>query len=82
MDDEDYDSTDSDFDDFDPLDSTYGLADSTLDFEEDERDMNKIIAFFANMPKVTNLVQGMLDMMTGLTNILPLVANRLDRPED
>lgn len=81
-------SSDSELDDFDEedfaeLDSTQrGLLDSTLDFEEDDKEMNKIVAFFANMPKVTNLIQGMLDMMTGLTNILPLVVQKLDKPED
>lgn len=44
--------------------------------------MKKILAFFANMPKVTNLVQGMLDMITSLTRILPLVADKLEKPED
>ena len=40
--------------------------------------MNKIIAFFAKMPKVTGLVQGMVDMMESLTRILPLVIVKLD----
>lgn len=40
--------------------------------------MNKIIAFFAKIPKVTGLVQGMMDMMTSLTRILPLVALKID----
>lgn len=78
-DDDDIISSDSDLiDDFDDLDSSEGLLDSTLDLEAEDEEMNKIIAFFANMPKVTNLVQGMLDMMTGLTNILPLVIQKLD----
>ena len=68
-------------DDFDPIDGN-GMIDSTLDIEEDDKEMNKIIAFFANMPKVTGLVQGMLDMITSLTRILPLVAHKLDKPED
>ena len=70
-----FDSTDMDFD----FDSTgHGLLDSTLDFEEDESEMNKIIAFFAKMPKVTGLVQGMVDMMESLARILPLVIVKLD----
>lgn len=77
-------SSDSDLDgddDFD-IDSTgIGMLDSTLDFEEDEKEMNKIIAFFAKMPKVTGLVQGMLDMMTSLTRVLPLVAVKIDDPK-
>ena len=40
--------------------------------------MNKIIAFFAKMPKVTGLVQGMVDMMESLARILPLVIVKLD----
>lgn len=55
-----------------------GLLDSTLDFEEEDDKMNKIIAFFAKMPKVTGLVQGMVDMMESLTRILPLVIVKLD----
>lgn len=43
--------------------------------------MNKIISFFANIPKVTRMVQGMLDMMTSLTRILPLVITKLDDSE-
>ena len=43
--------------------------------------MNKIIAFFANMPKVTGLVQGMLDMMGALTRILPLVVMKIEDPK-
>jgi len=77
-------SSDSDLDDDDDfdIDSTdIGLLDSTLDFEEDEEEMNKIIAFFAKMPKVTGLVQGMLDMMTSLTRVLPLVVVKVDDPK-
>ena len=76
-------SSDSDLDDDDfDIDSTdIGLLDSTLDFEEDEKEMNKIIAFFAKMPKVTGLVQGMLDMMTSLTRVLPLVVVKVDDPK-
>ena len=74
-------SSDSELEDVEEieLDSTgQGLLDSTLDFEEDEKEMNKIIAFFAKMPKVTGLVQGMVDMMESLTRILPLVIVKLD----
>lgn len=75
--DSDLDSTYED-DDF-YLDSTQlGMLDSTLDFVEDEEEMNKIIAFFAKMPKVTGLVQGMIDMVVALTRILPLVMVKLD----
>ena len=76
-------SSDSDLDDDDfDIDSTdIGMLDSTLDFEEDEEEMNKIIAFFAKMPKVTGLVQGMLDMMTSLTRVLPLVVVKVDDPK-
>ena len=77
-------SSDSDFlddDDFD-IDSTQmGLLDSTLNFEEDDEEMKKIIAFFAKMPKVTGLVQGMVDMMGALTRILPLVVVKIDDPK-
>ena len=67
------DSTDFDFDS-----TQLGELDSTLDFVEDDEEMNKIIAFFAKMPKVTGLVQGMLDMMESLARILPLVIVKLD----
>lgn len=71
----DGDSTETDFD----YDSTQsGMLDSTLDFDEDDKEMKKIISFFANIPKFTRLVQGMLDMMTSLTRILPLVITKLD----
>ena len=70
-----------DIDDFDPIDGN-GMIDSTISLEQEDEEMKKILAFFANMPKVTNLVQGMLDMITGLTRILPLVADKLDKPED
>lgn len=69
---------DPEYDDFDVDSSQSGMLDSTLDFEEDESEMNKIVAFFAKMPKVTGLVQGMLDMMTALARILPLVAVKLE----
>ena len=76
-------SSESELDDLDStdmeLDSTQmGLLDSTLDFEEEDDKMNKIIAFFAKMPKVTGLVQGMVDMMESLARILPLVIVKLD----
>ena len=74
-------SSDSDLDDFDgfDIDSTQiGLLDSTLDFEQEDEKMNKIIAFFAKMPKVTGLVQGMVDMMESLARILPLVIVKLE----
>lgn len=74
----DGDSTETDFD-FDSTQS--GLIDSTLDFDEDDKEMKKIISFFANIPKVTRMVQGMLDMMTSLTRILPLVITKLDDSE-
>lgn len=77
-------SSDSDLDgddDFDFDSTDIGMLDSTLDFEEDEKEMNKIIAFFAKMPKVTGLVQGMLDMMTSLTRVLPLVVVKVDDPK-
>ena len=65
------------------LDSTQlGMLDSTLDFEEDDSKMKKIIAFFAKMPKVTGLIQGMMDMMVSLTRILPLVIVKLDEGGD
>lgn len=74
----DGDSTETDFD----YDSTQsGMLDSTLDFDEDDKEMNKIISFFANIPKVTDMVQGMLDMMGALTRILPLVITKLDDSE-
>ena len=81
--DDEYASSDSDLDDLDDDDFDFdstgsGMLDSTLDFEEDEEEMKKIIAFFAKMPKVTGLVQGMLDMMTSLARILPLVIVKLD----
>jgi len=69
---------DPEYDDFDVDSSQSGMLDSTLDFEEDESEMNKIVAFFAKMPKVTGLVQGMLDMMAALARILPLVAVKLE----
>lgn len=66
---------DSDFD----FDSTQlGELDSTLDFVEDDEEMKKMISFFAKMPKVTGLVQGMIDMMESLTRILPLVIVKLE----
>jgi hypothetical protein len=78
-------SSDSDLDDMDSteidldLDSTQlRELDSTLDFVEDDEEMNKIIAFFAKMPKVTGLVQGMIDMLNALTRILPLVIVKID----
>ena len=77
-------SSDSDLDDFDGFDSAdteLAQLDSTLDFDEEDKKMNKIIAFFAKMPKVTGLVQGMLDMMTALTRVLPLVAMKIDDPK-
>jgi len=52
-------SSDSDLDDDDGFDSDgteLDMLDSTMDFEEDDEEMNKIIAFFAKMPKVTGLV--------------------------
>ena len=67
-----------DDDDFD-IDSTQlDMLDSTMDFEEDDKEMNKIISFFAKMPKVTGLIQGMLDMMTSLTRVLPLVQVKIE----
>ena len=79
-----FDSTDTDLsymDEFD-IDSTETeLLDSTTNFTEDDEEMNKIIAFFAKMPKVTGLVQGMLDMMGALTRILPLVIMKIDDPK-
>ena len=78
-------SSDSDLepdDDDMELDSTeLEMLDSTLDFEKDDEDMNKILAFFANIPKVTGLVQGMLDMVGVLTRILPLVIDKIDDPK-
>ena len=77
-------SSDSDLDDddgFDSDDTELDMLDSTMDFEEDDEEMNKIIAFFAKMPKVTGLVQGMLDMMTSLTRVLPLVVVKIDDPK-
>jgi hypothetical protein len=79
-----WDSTDtdiSDMDEFDPDSTDTQMLDSTTDFQEDEEEMNKIIAFFAKMPKVTGLVQGMLDMMAALTRILPLVVMKIDDPK-
>ena len=68
--------------DLEGLDSTQmGLLDSTLDFEEEDDKMNKIISFFAKIPKVTGLVQGMVDMMAALTRILPLVVVKLGDDE-
>jgi hypothetical protein len=46
----------SDMDDFDPDSTDTQMLDSTTDFQEDKEEMNKIIAFFAKMPKVTGLV--------------------------
>jgi hypothetical protein len=79
-------SSESDLDDLEEedfeLDSTQmGLLDSTLDFEEEDDKMNKIISFFAKIPKVTGLVQGMVDMMAALTRILPLVVVKLGDDE-
>ena len=76
-------SSDSDLDDLDSTDFDFdstqlGELDSTLDFVEDDEEMNKIIAFFAKMPKVTGLVQGMIDMVNALTRILPLVIVKID----
>ena len=68
-------------DEFDPESTDTDLLDSTTNFKEDEEEMNKIIAFFAKMPKVTGLVQGMLDMMAALTRILPLVIMKIDDPK-
>ena len=82
--DDDFDSSDtdlSDMDEFDPDSTDTTMLDSTTDFQEDEEEMNKIIAFFAKMPKVTGLVQGMLDMMAALTRILPLVIVKIDDPK-
>ena len=79
-----YESSDTDLsymDEFDPDSTETDLIDSTTDFKEDEEEMNKIIAFFAKMPKVTGLVQGMLDMMAALTRILPLVIMKIDDPK-
>ena len=70
-----------DMDEFDSTDSEM-VADPNLDFDAEDDEMKKILAFFANMPKVTGLVQGMLDMITSLTRILPIVANKLEKPED
>ena len=67
---------DFDIDDFDS--TQLRELDSTLDFVEDDEEMNKIIAFFAKMPKVTGLVQGMIDMVNALTRILPLVIVKID----
>lgn len=81
---DEFDSSDTDLsymDDFD-IDSTdTRMLDSTTDFQEDEEEMNKIIAFFAKMPKVTELVQGMIDMIAALTRILPLVAMKIEDPK-
>lgn len=77
-------SSDSDLDDYDGFDSDdteFADLDSTLDFDEEDSEMNKIVAFFAKMPKVTGLVQGMLDMMTSLTRVLPLVVVKIDDPK-
>ena len=68
-------------DDFDVDSTETGMLDSTTDFKEEDEEMKKIIAFFAKMPKVTGLVQGMLDMMAALTRILPLVALKVDDPK-
>ena len=69
------DDTGSDFD----FDSTQlGELDSTLDFVEDDEEMKNMISFFAKMPKVTGLVQGMIDMMESLARILPLVIVKID----
>ena len=68
-------------DDFDPDSTDTRMLDSTTDFQEDEEEMNKIIAFFAKMPKVTGLVQGMIDMIAALTRILPLVAMKIEDPK-
>ena len=57
------------------------MIDSTTDFKEDEEEMNKIIAFFAKIPKVTRLVQSMIDMMAALTRILPLVIMKIEDPK-
>ena len=76
--DSDLDSSD---DDFDPISTETDLLDSTTDFKEDEEEMKRIISFFAKMPKVTKLVQGMLDMMGALTRILPLVIMKVDDPK-
>lgn len=57
------------------------MIDSTTDFKEDEEEMNKIIAFFAKIPKVTRLVQSMIDMMAALTRILPLVIMKVEDPK-
>ena len=79
-----WDSTDddlSDMDEFDPDSTETTMLDSTKNFQEDDEEMNKIIAFFAKMPKVTSLVQGMLDMMAALTRILPLVIMKIDDPK-
>lgn len=79
-----YDSSDTDLsylDEFDPDSTDTRLLDSTTDFKEDDEEMNKIIAFFAKMPKVVGLVQGMLDMMAALTRILPLVVVKIDDPK-
>lgn len=70
-----------DMDDFDMDSTDTDMLDSTTDFKEDDEEMNKIIAFFAKMPKVTGLVQGMLDMMGALTRILPLVIVKIDDPK-
>ena len=82
--DPEWDSSDTDLldmDDFDPDSTETEMLDSTKDFKEDDEEMNKIIAFFAKMPKVTGLVQGMLDMMAALTRILPLVIMKIDDPK-
>ena len=82
--DPDWDSSDtdlSDMDEFDPDSTDTRMLDSTTDFQEDEEEMNKIIAFFAKMPKITGLVQGMLDMMAALNRILPLVIVKIDDPK-
>ena len=74
-------SSDSDLDEYDGFDSDdteLGMLDSTTDFEEDDEEMKKIIAFFAKMPKVTGLVQGMLDVLNALGRILPLVAVKVE----
>ena len=76
-----YDSSDTDLsymDEFDQDSTDTDLIDSTTDFKEDEEEMNKIIAFFAKIPKVTGLVQSMIDMMAALTRILPLVIMKIE----
>ena len=81
---DEYESTDTDLsfmDEFDDDSTETQMLDSTTNFEEEDEEMNKIIAFFAKMPKVTGLVQGMLDMMAALTRILPIVVLKVDDPK-